>query len=328
LVLASPFAAAQGDLPPIGTIEIYGNRELTTEEVREALGFAEGDYELPQLDMTLGPRLAEAMEVARVVLDGTCCDEDGNVLVFVGIDEDGGNGMEFRPRSRGEVRLPQSIYDTFLGFNSAVRTASLSTFPTEDLSEGHSVISDPVVWKEQEKFLTVAADRLDTLQRVLADSSDQNHRAAAAYIIGYAPDKNDVVADLVAASLDSNPSVRTNATRSLSAIATLASTRPELGIEIPTGPFLDMVNSVVYADRMMGLRILRPLSAGRDPDVLGEVRDGALPSLIEMSRWSYTGHNWAPYQILGRIAGLSEDEIEATRDDGREATIERALALD
>jgi hypothetical protein len=47
-----------------------------------------------------------------------------------------------------------------------------------------------------------------------------------------------------------------------------------------------------------------------------------------MSRWSYTGHNWAPYQILGRIAGLSEDEIEATRDDGREATIERALALD
>lgn len=327
-LLAPGLIAAQNDIPPIGTIEIYGNRTLSETEVREALGFSEGDDELPQLDMTLGPQLARKMGVARVQLDGTCCDEDGNVLVFVGIDETGDANLTFRPAPRGDVRLPDDIYQTFLAFNAAVRSASMSSFPTEDLSEGHSLISDPTARKEQEKFFGFAAGRLDILKRVLGDSSDLNHRAAAAYVIGYAENKPDVVDDLVDASLDPNSSVRTNATRALAAIAMLASQHPELGIRIPPGPFVDMLNSVVYAERMMGIRVLRYLSAGRDPEVLAAIRDGALLSLVEMSRWSWSGHNRAPYQILGRIVGLSEDEIEATMGGDREPVIRRALDSD
>ena len=320
---------AQNDgIPPIGTIEIYGNRTLSDTEVRDALGFAEGDYALPQLDMTLGPRLAREMGVAEILLDGTCCDNDGNVLVFVGIDETGESRLTWRSAPAGDARLPADIYDTFLAFNAAVRAASMGGAPTEDLSAGHSRVSDPTAQAEQEKFLVFASGRLDILKRVLAESADRNHRAAAAYVIGYAENKQDVVEDLVDASLDPDPSVRTNATRALTAIAALAATRPELGIAIPAGPFIGMLNSVVYAERGNGVRVLQYLSAGRDPDILAEIRNGALPSLVEMSRWSYSGHNWSPYRILGRIAGLSEDEIAATRMEGREAVIERALSLE
>lgn len=322
-------AAAQNDgIPPIGTIEIYGHRTLGDTEVRDALGFREGDYSLPQLDMTLAPQLAEKMGVARVQLDGTCCDDEGNVLVFVGIDETGDSTITFRPAPADDVQLPAIVYETFLAFNSAVRAASVSSFPTEDLSTGHSLISDPAARAEQDKFIVFASEQLDILRRVLNNSRDPNHRAAAAYVIGYAADKRDVVPDLVDASLDPNSSVRTNATRALAAIAALGAAQPELGIVISPDPFIDMLNSVIYADRGMGVRVLRYLSAGRDPEVLATIREGAVLSLVEMSRWGYSGHNRVPYQILGRIVGLSEDEIEATRESGRETAIERALNPD
>jgi hypothetical protein len=318
-------AQAQNDgIPPIGTIEIYGHRTMTDEEVREALGFKEGDYSLPQLDMTVGPLLARKMGVQTVLVDGTCCDDNGEVLVFVGIDESGTHTLTFRPSSNGDVSLPAIIYDTFLAYNSAVRTASLSSNPTETLSEGHSLISDPRARVEQDKFLVFGAENLEILQSVLRDSRDRNHRATAAYVIGYAQDKTDVVEDLVDASLDPFNSVRSNATRSLGAIATLAAEHPELGIEIPVEPFIDMVNSVVYADRMMGIKVLLPLSAGRNEEVLAELSQSALPSLIEMSLWSYSRHSRAPYQILGRVMGLTEEEINQTINGDRQATIDRA----
>ena len=322
-------ALAQNDgIPPIGTIDIYGHRTLTDEEVRSALGFKEGDYSLPQLDMALGPQLAREMGVARVQLDGTCCDENGNVLVFVGIDETGTANLTFRPTPTGDVRLPAIIYETFLAFNSAVRTASLSSFPTEDLSEGHALITDPTALEEQEKFLVFGAENLEILKEVLQESGDRNHRAAAAYVIGYAPDKNDVVDDLVYASLDPFNSVRTNATRALTAIATLAADQPDLGIEFPVDNFIDMANSIIYADRKMGVNVLRKISAARNPEVLAQLRERAMPSLLEMSRWSYSGHSWGPYQILGRVVGLSEQEIDTTFDSGEKTAIQRALNLD
>ncbi len=322
-------ALAQNDgIPPIGTIEIYGRRTLSETEVRDALGFREGDYSLPQLDMTLGPQLASQMGVARVQLDGTCCDDEGNVLVYVGIDEAGDSTLTFRPAPVDDVQLPGIVYETFLAFNSAVRTATVTSFPTEDLSEGHSLISDPTARREQEKFLVFASEQLDILKQVLNNSRDRNHRAAAAYVIGYAADKRDVISDLTDASLDANSSVRVNATRALAAIAALGTARPELEIVISPDPFIDMLNSVIYADRTMGVRVLRYLSAGRNREVLAAIREGALQSLVEMSRWGYSGHNWAPYQILGRIVGLTEDEIVATRYEGRGAVIERALNPD
>jgi uncharacterized membrane protein len=325
----SPRAHGQYEVPPIGTIEIYGNRAMTTAQVRAKLDFKAGDTELPQLDYTRGPLLARALGVDTVLLDGTCCDADGNVLVFVGIDEDGTHRPQFRDAPSGAVRLPDVIYNTFLAYNSAVRAATMGGNPTEDLSAGHALISDAGARREQEKFLGFAADQLDVIRRVLNSSSDENHRAAAAYVIQYAPDKAAVVPDLVDAARDPNISVRTNATRSLAAVAALAASNPELGIRIPPDAFIEMAQSVVYAERMMGVRVLRYLTASRDPEVLSTLGD-ALPALIEMARWSWASHAYAPYQILGRIVGLSEDEIESTFDDGREAreaTIDRAVAL-
>lgn len=327
-VAAVTAAASQNDLPPIGVIDIFGHRTLTEAEVRENLGFAEGDYELPQLDYTRPGILARALGVEFVTLDGTCCDEDGNVVVFVGIDETGDGTMTFNPAPAGNVSLPQVIEDDFLAFNAAVRTASASgANTTEDLSQGHSIVSDDTARAYQERFFVHAAERGNILRSVLRESSDRTDRAIAAYVLGYAPDKESVVGDLVHASLDPDISVRTNATRALAAIATLAANQPDTGIAIPPDPFIEMIGSVAYAERSKGLTVLGPLSRGRRPEVLDALRERALPALIEMSRWEYFRHNRVPYEVLGRVVGLSEEEIQSTIDGDREAAIARAVEL-
>src|SRR5690606_2061775 len=145
----------------------------------------------------LGMQLARELGVARVELDGTCCDEAGEVLVFVGFDEEGASSLTFRPPPAGDTRLPADIYHAFLEFNAAVRRASFSGSPTEDFSAGHALIDDPAARAIQGRFVELADGQLDAIRQALRDSGDVNHRAAAAYVIGYAPDKRDVTADLV-----------------------------------------------------------------------------------------------------------------------------------
>jgi hypothetical protein len=60
----------------------------------------------------------------------------------------------------------------------------------------------------------------------------------------------------------------------------------------------------------------------RDPAVLAEIRAMALPSLVEMARWKAIGHAQPAIFLLGRIGGMSEDDIQAAIDRGdRQAVI-------
>ena len=86
-------------------------------------------------------------------------------------------------------------------------------------------------------FEGLAERQLPVLRDVLRNSSDVEHRAIAAYIIGYAPKKRDVVADLQQAIQDPEDGVRDNAIRAMTAISVLAAQNPDLEIQIsPTWP--------------------------------------------------------------------------------------------
>ena len=62
------------------------------------------------------------------------------------------------------------------------------------------------------------------------------------------------------------------------------------------------------------------------PALLAQLRDRALTSLVEMARWKSRGHAAAGFFILGRIAGLPEQEIfEAWEKNDREAIINAAM---
>ena len=67
--------------------------------------------------------------------------------------------------------------------------------------------------------------------------------------------------------------------------------------------------------------------AVRDPQLLQRLRAQALPALVEMARWKSDGHAGAAFFLLGRIGGLSEDEIRAAWERRDREAVIRAASL-
>ena len=112
----------------------------------------------------------------------------------------------------------------------------------------------------------------------------------------------------------------------LGAIAALAQREPGLGIRIPATPFVNMLNSLIWSDRNKATMVLVALTEGGTADVLQRLRERALDALVEMARWKSEGHAFSPYILLGRVAGLSDQEMfEAWFRDERERFIEKAV---
>jgi hypothetical protein len=116
--------------------------------------------------------------------------------------------------------------------------------------------------------------------------------------------------------------VRRNALTSLSTLAAYALKHPDSEIRIaPTWP-VEMLNSIVWSDRIGAVNLLLTLSETRQPAVLDLIRQRTAPQLIEMARWNSLTHALPAYILLGRVAGLSENEIQGSWSRGeREAHI-------
>src|SRR6185369_9057570 len=205
----------------------------------------------------------------------------------------------------------------------AVRRGSTA----EDLTRGHSLMADPLAREIQLQFPAVADKNLPQLRAVLRNSSDDEQRAIAASLIGYAPKKDQITADLQFALRDADPGVRGNAARALVALAVYARLHTDSGIKLEPTWFIEMLNSLSWTDRERALTALEILTDTRDAQMLGQLRQRALPALAEMSRWKTLEHALPAFILPGRLAGLSEQQIQDawTRGD-RESVIAAATS--
>jgi hypothetical protein len=315
-----------GHAPCIGIIDFYGLRTIPEARVRQALQLKEGD-KLPPSKRAVEARLETIPGVTGAHVEEVCC-EGGKFILYVGIEQQGGPQMTFRPRPQGDVKLPDEIVETEQAFRRALMKAVQKGDAQDDISNGHSLMSNPDVRAQQERCLSYAEREIELLRNVLHNSADANQRAIAAWVIGYAPVKRLVVEDLQSAVNDADEGVRNNAMRALGAIADLAARKPELGIHISPGPFVDLLNSPFWTDRNKATFVLGELTEGGDPSTLAALRERALPALVEMARWKSPGHAYAPFILLGRAVGLSDREVEEAYQRGdRESVIARALRL-
>jgi len=307
-------------LPAIQTIDFYGLRSVSEGRVRQALHIKEGDTP-PESPLPAQLRIEAIPGVASARLNFVCC-EKGKTTLYVGIQEKGGPGLEFRPAPTGAVRLPFDVPPAGQAFEQAFSMAMQAGDHVEDQSEGHSLMHFAEARAAQKKFITLAALHPAILHDVLRNSADARQRALAAMVLGYAADKRDVVADLIYGTHDLDDEVRNNSTRALWIIAKFAQRKPDLGIQVPAAVFIDLLNSLVWTDRNKSSYALLETTEKRDPTILAELRERALPSLVEMARWKAIGHAQPALFLLGRIGGMSEDDIQSAIDRGdREAVI-------
>lgn len=319
--IASPIAPAK-----IGVIDFYGVRNVSVAKLRAALSVKEGEP-LPPSKGAIEDRLMAIPGVVQAHLEAVCC-EGGLPILYVGIEERGAPHFEWKEPPQGEVSLPEELstaYAAFLeAFNSAVRSGSLG----EDLRQGHALSSDPDARAIQESFIPMAKVNLAILRNVLGNSADEGQRAAAAYILGYAPVKEAVINDLQGALRDPDSGVRSVAVHALTAMAVKSRFDPDGPLKVSATWFIEMLHSLDWSDRTKALAVLQILTDTRDFAVLAQMREKAMPELVEMARWKSLLHALPAYVLVGRMADVTEAKIQESWSSGdREFAIKELRRL-
>jgi hypothetical protein len=317
-------AFLEAQAPRIDVLDFYGLRKTTEAQVRQALGVKEGDL-LPRSKGDAEEQLDQIPGVVESHLEAVYA--AGKYILYVGIEERGAPHFDTHEEPEGDQKLPDIITSEYRSFVESAAAASRAGITNEDLTQGHARSADPATRKIQDRFPLFATDHLAELRDVLKNSSDEEQRAIAAYIIGYAPNKLDVINDLQYALRDDDAGVRSNAVRSLVAIAVLGQLDPKLGIRISPTWLIAMLNSLSWSDRNRAVGALQVLTDKRTPELLDQIREGALQSLIEMSRWKTLAHALPPFLLLGRVLNLPDDQVQAAWERGdRDWVINQATA--
>jgi hypothetical protein len=310
--------------PAVGIVDFYGVRKADRARLSKVLGVAPGDT-LPRAKGDIEERLEAVPGVVRARLEAACCDGNRAVL-YVGVEEKGAQIFDYRAEPAAEVEFPAEIAVLYKEFLEEVANAVSSGMTAEDLTLGHSLLDHPGARAIQEKFVALAEKHQRTLSNVLRNSANEEQRAMAAYVIGYAPDKKAVVNDLQYALQDPDDAVRNHALRALTAMAVMAIKRPEAAIMVSATWFVEMLHSLIWTDRNNAAVALVTLTETRDEKVVALLRERALPELVEMARWQHLPHALPGFILAGRVAGMKEEDIqEAWKSGERERVISAAL---
>lgn len=311
LAIAPPGAAQPAPSAlTVAVVDFYGAGNLSADTLRGALTVKEGDRVTfgaePAFVRESRERLERLPGVTRASLNLVCC-EAGGVLVYVGIGTGDATAPRLNAAPTGDATLPADVLQAGAAFGPALSEAVRRGESGEDRTQGHSLMNDPAARAIQERFIGFARRDRDLLLKVLRESADARQRALAAQVVAYADDKASLVPDLVRAMSDPDEGVRNDAMRALLVFGEMRDASRRQGV--PWEPFIALLESPVWSDRNKASGALAMLTASRDPALLARLKAEAFETLAEMARWRSKGHATFARQILGRIGGLSEEDI-------------------
>ena len=290
-------------------LDFFGLGKIPEARVRKVLGLKEGDP-FPASKGDTEERLDQQPDIVESHLEAVCCD-GGKTVLYVGIEEKGAPHFDLRETPENDVDLPKEILTGYRDFLDAYGSAVRRGAAGEDLTNGHSLVADPLAREIQMKFFDLAKNNLRGLRDALRNSSDDELRAAAVYVMTYAADKRIIVDDLQYALRDADPSVRANAVQGLLAIVVYARLHPDLAIRIEPSWFVEMLNSLSWSDRDHAMKVLQILTDTRDVSYpTTSCANARLPALIEMARWKTLAHALPAFVLTGRVAGWTDQQIQ------------------
>lgn len=321
VLLLLAFAAAAAAQPRVGYVEVYGNRKVPKDRIEKAVGVLPGDA-LPKSKGDVEEKLEGIEGILGANLEAFCCDE-GKPVLYVGVLERGQPSFETRPSFTEDIALPETIVSVWNDFTVALDRAAAAGDTKEDLSAGHSMMSNIACRVLQERFVGLAQLHETDLRKVLNSAIDPAQRAIAAYVIGYVPDKSTVVNDLQQALRDSDVTVRANAARALKAISALPA-RDDHRLALHATWFVEMLNSLWLSDRIEGSQALLTSFDRISDSAVAQIRERSLPSLFEMARWRHLPHALPAYLVLGKVAAISDEDMQRSWASGqREEMLKR-----
>ncbi len=309
--------------PRIGLIEIFGLRKASPKKVEKAIGAKAGDP-FPGSEAA-EDRINKVPFVAVSRLEAACCSNNGSMILYVGLEERDTPHIEFNPVPAGDARLPDELYESYLRFLEQVEGSIRGRNADEDLTNGYSLMADPDARAIQENFVPAVEKSLDFIDKVVRECPDSEQRAAAAYLLQYGPRGRQakIITDaLLYAIRDPEDIVRKNAFRALRAVYIGAKLHPDQAVPIEPAWVVATLNSIVFSDRRAAAQLLVDLTEDRNAETLSQIRDRALPSVLEMARWQTLDHALPAFILAGRVAGADEKTIkEAWSRNDRESIL-------
>jgi hypothetical protein len=307
--------------PKIGVVEIYGLRRIPLERASRALQVTPGEA-LPRSKAELETRLESLAGIVRVRIEAVCC-ENGQAMLYAGVQERGAVTPDFRDEPVNEITLPAEVIEAYTAFTAAAAQAARDGETSEALGLGHSLMKHPAAREAQEQLLAVAATTEIRLRQILKEAAEPDQRAIAAYVLQYVTNKGAIVDDLQQALRDPDEGVRLNAMRALRALAIHVRTDPQANYRVPPTWCVELLNSLVLSDRLEASATLAAITLPMDDSTRTNLRERALPALLEMAQWQHLPHALPAFLLLGRVAGEKEDKIQAAWSAGaRDKSIE------
>lgn len=308
----------------IGDIEFFGYKGLDVAKIRELLPVHEGDKYSDQTKNVVRQAVKGMIGKDTTDVAVICCDEKGNRLVFIGLPGSTFKSFVYNLEPQGKDRLPAGIMNLYSRLDHALEAAVRKggQAAEEDNSRGYALIKDAGTRSLQLDVRRWAIKHELEILCVLKFSSSVQHRRVASDALGYALQSPHQILALVLASRDPDNEVRNNATRSLSV---LVRSNAGLAADIPPDAFVEMLRSGTWTDRNKGTSLIEQLTATRNADLLAKIRSVAVDSLIEMASWRRPSHAYFARMVLGRVAGLPDDNLKRLAWNGPvEAIIEAA----
>jgi hypothetical protein len=298
-------ALAQPEHLRIGSIDFFGYTGLDLNTIRQAVPVQVGEQvsedEMPKLIAKL-KQITKATDVATV-----CCDDKGGLMIYIGLPGQSSRSLPYNAAPEGAAQLPQQVRNLYQQFMDALIKAVEKGASGEDDSQGYALFTDAATRARQLPMVDYARLHESRIRQVLESSSDAEQRAIAAQLMGYVRSSPSQINALVRASHDPDSDVRNNAVR---ALGVLAGSSPKKAAQIPAASFIEMLYSGSWTDRNKASLLLETLTRGRDPKLLGELREQASAPLREMAGWHSAGHAYAARMILGRCEGIEEARLQ------------------
>jgi hypothetical protein len=307
-------------------VDVFGVRTVTREEVIEVLGLMLGEpvdmgsdvvrNELAAARMRLEERFGFAF-VKLSPISYFAGPDAGKVYITVDVVERGDEErMRFSPEPTEEIADPGGLIAAWAEYEE--RALALMRSGELDLSEGgvcrggfHCALGfgHPDLEPYEERFIAKVPKRLDELCRAVRRDRDPARRAAAAFLLAYENDREQVIEALVPSIDDPSPLVRNNALRVLA----MAQKDADAAV-LPLAPLLRALEFPETSDRNKAghaLAYLVKKAADRfRPAILREAGD----VLLEMAAMSQPNNRDPALHVLRALSGKDHGaDVEAWR---------------
>jgi hypothetical protein len=317
LVGLLPVRAAGADDPKsfrIGVIDFYGAQGMDTAALRGKISVHGGQViALDDMEKSLAAIKSEVLAATGMKVTDVevlCCDVPETWDLYVGLPGSSYKPATYATTPVGEVKLPGEGLALYKQDLDLLMEAIGKGQATEDDSKGYQMTNYPPAQKVQLAMRVYALGHTEEIERVLRESKYAEQRQASAMLLGYSHRSEGQVAALEAATDDEDSEVRNNAVRALE-VMLAAGAIPGMSAK----PFVAMLYSGAWSDRNKASLLLDRMTMSRDRALLLQLRD-ALGPLEDGARWHSPGHARPFLDILGRIGGIDEKQLQALEDAG------------